>query len=336
MVRTRLSDGHGKQFHAAADYRRSSLEDRGRVDVMTEAQASHLGLRTAVEAPGFVVRPNYQHLFAGSGEWCVAIHNDGSLVFWGNVRFGNDQLPAGNDFIAVAPAVSGCAALRSDGTVESWGGGYWDGQVRSFVTPGGLSNIVAITGYRNTLAAVASDGTVTMWGETPDIALPDSPGTVLNSSHGSGVYLDADGHPQVWGPTGYPNYAPPTYACHLFKTYISHGMVINENGDAIELGTFDNSPDPQVDFNPADLLGVRSISVSASGRYVIKSDGTIAGSYFEGYDLEPPAITGNFLETFNGNYNHYFLRDDGKVFGGPGSTYDDVHIVPSSLTLLGF
>src|ERR1051326_1999664 len=51
----------------------------------------------------------------------------GKLVAWGNNAYGQTNVPAGNDFVAIDASQGGHAlALRSDGSLVGWGWNYGD------------------------------------------------------------------------------------------------------------------------------------------------------------------------------------------------------------------
>ena len=51
----------------------------------------------------------------------------GKLVAWGNNQYGQTNVPAGNDFVAIdASQGFHSLALRSDGSLAGWGSNYGD------------------------------------------------------------------------------------------------------------------------------------------------------------------------------------------------------------------
>lgn len=88
-----------------------------------------------------------------------------SVVVWGEQSI-NRPVPDGiTNAVQVTTGVRHCAALRSDGTVITWG-------VFDFTAPDeivipqpiDLSNVVAIASGKNHVLALKSDGTVVRWG----------------------------------------------------------------------------------------------------------------------------------------------------------------------------
>src|SRR5437016_7183401 len=59
----------------------------------------------------------------------------GKLVAWGNNQYGQTNVPAGNDFVAIDASQGGHAlALRSDGSLAGWGWNFGD----PFLAPGDI------------------------------------------------------------------------------------------------------------------------------------------------------------------------------------------------------
>jgi alpha-tubulin suppressor-like RCC1 family protein len=119
---------------------------------------------------------------AGGGEWSMALREDGTVWAWGdnqNGALGNGtrtpsdvpiQVPGLDGIIQIAAARGGGGfALKSDGTVWSWGSRYFGllGRTGDYLTVGqveNLSDIVFVGAAWWHAFAVKSDGTLWMWG----------------------------------------------------------------------------------------------------------------------------------------------------------------------------
>src|SRR5205085_9033950 len=78
-----------------------------------------------------------------------------SLAAWGSNFWGQLNVPAGNDFVDVVLSFVGAMALRSDGSIVSWGG-YTKGY--NVVAPAG-SDIIAIgPGYDAAFLGISLGG----------------------------------------------------------------------------------------------------------------------------------------------------------------------------------
>ena len=51
----------------------------------------------------------------------LALKSDGSLAGWGYNGYGQTNVPAGNDFVAIAAGDDHSLALKSDGSLAGWG-----------------------------------------------------------------------------------------------------------------------------------------------------------------------------------------------------------------------
>ena len=108
---------------------------------------------------------------AKAGRWSVGValctlallasapanaHAQGSLVSWGYDGYGQvSDTPAGN-FFAVAAGSVHSVAIRTDGSLVSWGSGF--GQVSG---PAGTFIAVAVGDFHN--VAIRADGTLVSW-----------------------------------------------------------------------------------------------------------------------------------------------------------------------------
>jgi alpha-tubulin suppressor-like RCC1 family protein len=91
--------------------------------------------------------------------YAVGIQNSGNVVAWGYDYSGQTDVPAGlSNVTAVAAGTYHALALRTDGTIVSWGSAFFS------ALPLGVTNVAAIaTGSYHSLA-LKNDGTVAAWG----------------------------------------------------------------------------------------------------------------------------------------------------------------------------
>jgi uncharacterized repeat protein (TIGR01451 family) len=211
-----------------------------------------------------------------------ALKQDGSVWGWGKNDYGamgngslygvhTNPVPVNNlsSITAVSTGGTHSLALKSDGTVWSWGlnslgetGGdgpsYTDARVVN-----GLSNVTAVSAGSNHSMALKSDGTVWIWGGNDRGQL------------GLGT-LDSDRHPTpviVPGLTGVNSISAGTG----FSVVVRNDGTVwtwgeNLNGQLGVAGASTKSP-AQV----GGVSGVKAVSVSYNHVLALKTDGTVVG-----------------------------------------------------------
>jgi alpha-tubulin suppressor-like RCC1 family protein len=132
---------------------------------------------------------------SAGGAYCLALKSDGTMLSWGSDQkgqLGDDAVsalkampvsvnPEASNIIAIAAGDSHSLALKSDGSLLSWG---WDGsgQLGDDTAPADkfmpvavstASNIAAIAAGQRYSLALKSDGTMLSWGQDNDGQLGD-------------------------------------------------------------------------------------------------------------------------------------------------------------------
>ena len=102
---------------------------------------------------------DYVAIATGEGH-CLALRSNGSLVAWGANHKGQCNVPAGTDYVAIAAGWGNSLALRSDGSLVAWGDNH-EGQCN---VPGGNDYAAIATGGDHCLA-LRSDGVIVAWGD---------------------------------------------------------------------------------------------------------------------------------------------------------------------------
>ena len=312
----------------------SSDESSDTSDTSDTSESSDSTILLSSESSDPIVLPtNYKHLVGAGGEFAIAVQQDGSIVFWGNQRFGNELIPSGTNFKAVAACTSGCAALRTDGTVASWGGGYWDGQPQSFTDPG-LTNVVQITGNSNTFWALHDNGSISTWGKT---ASSDPSGAVARfmPSHQSGLGIDASSIPSWWNhPVADWQTGFPTVAVDQIDVNDGTGVALYSDNT---IGCWGNDTYGIVSGCPS-ITNAQAVAIMVETAYAIQSNGSIthwgADNNGPNYNFDNYPTTGNFLDVITSWANAYFIKDDGTLYG-VGSDMDGANN-PPAMTLYGF
>lgn len=219
---------------------------------------------------------------AGVGH-TVALKSDGTVVTWGSNPDGelgngttNDSYTpitvpglTGVTAIAVGPSGYHTVALKSDGTVVTWGynnkGQLGDGTTDNGLGPvavPGLTGVVALAAGDAHSVAVKSDGTVVAWGSNS------------NGQLGDGTTNDSLAPVAVAGLAGVVRVAAGdahTVAVKSDGTVAAWGY----NGDG-ELGdgTTTDNPNPEV---VAGIVGVIGVAAGDYHTEVVKFDGVVVG-----------------------------------------------------------
>lgn len=88
----------------------------------------------------------------------LALRSDGSIVTWGL----STNIPdAASNAVAIAAGTGHGLALRADGQVVAWG----ENQFGQASVPASLSNVVAIAAHGDNSMALCSDGSLVAWGD---------------------------------------------------------------------------------------------------------------------------------------------------------------------------
>jgi alpha-tubulin suppressor-like RCC1 family protein len=231
---------------------------------------------------------------------------------WG---FYYDAIPEDMAFPAFAPddlsnvvAMAGgyyhSLALRSDGTVASWGVAYRGGTD----APTGLSNVVAIAAAGFHSLALRNDGTVIGWGDnnsgqsTPPSTLTNA--VAVAAGDYSSLALTSAGAVVFWG--AWP--APPSDLVDVVAIAAGkfHSVALKADGTVVAWG---NNAAGQTNV-PAGLSNVIAIAAGGNHSVALKSVGT-ALSWGDGI-IAPPGIS-NLVSIASGEHACLGLKSDGTL-----------------------
>ncbi|MEY2844908.1 MAG: Cellulosome-anchoring protein precursor, partial [Chloroflexota bacterium] len=136
---------------------------------------------------------------SANGSNAIALKSDGTVVVWGNNKFGQLNVPPSvTGITAVAAGAAHMLALKSDGTVIAWGRNHL-GQLN---VPYGMSGVTAIAAGVDHSLALLSTGEVVAWGSN-NYGESKAPGLRGVTAIAAGLYFSAalrnDGTVVAWG-----------------------------------------------------------------------------------------------------------------------------------------
>jgi|GEM_PF-865209 len=204
----------------------------------------------------------------------VAIKTDGSLVSWGDSDdFGElSQTPTTGTYVAVSAGGAFSVALASDGSLVAWGADN-NGNVSQTPTTG---SYVAVAAGSSHVVALRSDGSLVSWGW-------DFQGQVSNTPT-----------------TG-------TYTAVAAGTY--HSLALRDDGQIVSWGTNLNGQVGQTPSGPH-----LAIASGDNHSIAIRADGSLVtwGWDLYGQVSETPS-TGTYVAIDGGKWHSTALADDGSL-----------------------
>jgi len=244
----------------------------------------------------------------GGDHW-LALRSDGSLVGWGWNRYGEADVPAGNDFVAIAVGRHYCLALRSDGSLVAWGRNDYG---EADVPPG--SDFVAIAAGAHHCLALRSDGSLVAWGLNVSGITDVPPGTdfvAIAAGDRHSLALRFDGSLVGWGYNNYGQTDVPQgndFVAIAAGGY--HSLAIRSDGSLEAWGC---NNDGQTDMPPgSDFV---AIAAGCSHSLAVRSDGSLIGWGWNWAGLtDVPA--GNDFVAIAACWNYSLaVRSDGSLVG---------------------
>jgi alpha-tubulin suppressor-like RCC1 family protein len=261
----------------------------------------------------------------------------GELVAaWGNNTYGQTQLPEGlDDVIAVAGGFGHNLALKSDGTVVSWGN-YPNSQTN--IPPASLPFVTAIAAGANHSLALTASGTVSAWGDNTygQTNVPSDLSNVRAIAGGyyASVALQWDGSVVVWGndPYGATNVPVGLSNVVAIASGESHVLALKSDGTVVAWG---RNVEGETNVPPG-LSNVVSIGAGATHSLAILFDGSVIGwGDNSAGQLDIPPGLSNVVSVAGGEAQSLALQTDGTVVAwgvSDGSTNYGQGVVPVGLS----
>lgn len=251
-------------------------------------------------------------ILLGAVAMTAATADAGNFVAWGRNVNGETTIP-NVDVIDVAASSFAGAAIKTDGTLVSWGHDGW-GQVST--TPTGTFS--RVYGGNTYTMGIRTDGTLTTWGaqtpgDSPTAMVTTSPsGQFLSASGGlfHAVGLRTDGTLAAWGlahiHTQYGTLNAPSGTFVSVAAGGYHGAALRADGSVAMWG-----------LNQFGIQNVPSgtfTKLGAGGYFTLglRSDGTIAGWGKDDYGVLSTIPSGTFSDFVVGAQFAFARRTSGE------------------------
>jgi hypothetical protein len=262
------------------------------------AGLAHAIRRPADSAPG---APTVTEVSAGLDQVC-ALQSTGTLVCWGNNRYGKSSPPPGA-FISVGAGSNHTCGVRTDGNVVCWGD-----NIRGESTPPAGKFTAVTAGYLFS-CGLRADGTLACWGDNQ--FGQSSPPTGTFTSLDAGTHMTCavrtDGKAACWGSAADGPAKPPDDIFRSVTAGWQDGCGVLTDGT---LKCWGNNQ-----FGQTSPPGGTFTWVTASEHYTcgVRTDGALACWGNNMYGRISPLPSGTFTSASAGGRGGCAVRTDGLV-----------------------
>lgn len=271
----------------------------------------------------------------GSAYQALALMQDGKIESWGTNWFGQSDLPEGLSNVIAVDAGTGNMALKSNGTVVTWGH-YWTGEVVDGklvlipveAPPTDLSDVVAISN-QGLFMGLKRDGTVAAWGpsnKSGELDIPVGLADVVSvTAAGSRAFaVKADGSVVRWGDSWGCSSDLPLGVAKIFADGSSIFALKHDNS-LVDCGCGGYSGPI---FRDRDFsIKVKDVAMNPHWMYVLTEDGKLYDYAGQNFDLNsnlnfPHDLSDGVAVATYGD-NNTVLRADGSIlsWGNAGGSY---------------
>ncbi|MCX6952060.1 MAG: hypothetical protein NTV51_07820 [Verrucomicrobia bacterium] len=201
----------------------------------------------------------------------VGVSQMTQVVGWGRNDQGQSTLPAGvTSVLAVAAGYTHSVALKSDGTLVTWGAS--SNSQFPVTLPAGLSDVVAVAAGADITVAIKGDGTVGTWGQVSSTPVGLDNVMAVAAGIDYAMALKTDGTVVVWGAKGVLGSTPAGLADVVaIAAGWQHRLALKSDGTVVAWGT-DFFGETVV---PAAAQGAVAVAAGAQKSYALKADGSV-------------------------------------------------------------
>jgi alpha-tubulin suppressor-like RCC1 family protein len=259
----------------------------------------------------------------------------GKIIAWGSNQYGQTNVPAGNDFVAIdAGRGYHGLALRSDGSLAGWGWNYGDKDLGTYdifygqaIVPAGNDFKAIAAGATHSLA-LKTDGSLVAWGSNTNqdgnfagqATVPTGNDFVaIAAGDFYSLALKSDGSLVAWGDnsTGQTN-VPSGNDFVAIGAGDSFGLSLKSDGSLVAWGE-DNV------MQVSDVPSGNDFATIAAGwgdDLVLKSDGSLVGWGWNNNGQTNVPSGNGFVAIAAGWQHSLALKSDGSLVGW-GWNYGD-------------
>jgi len=270
----------------------------------------------------------------------IVRNTPGSIAIWGTASYGLEELPEGDDYIAVASGDFHALALRTDGTIVAWGAGTTNTGIfphfGQSIAPAG-NNFVAIAAGSMHSLALRDDGTLISWGRNNHGQTDVPPGNNFIAIACGGLHslaIQENGSIVAWGAgttnTGvYPNFgqsiAPEGNDFEQLAAGAAHSLALKSDGSLIAWGrnNYGQSSVP---------TGENYASISAQNYHnlALRTNGSIASWGRNSAGQCDVPVGNDFIDVSAGREHSIGLKSDGSLLAWGMNTHGQCEVPEGS------
>ncbi|MDD5667013.1 MAG: right-handed parallel beta-helix repeat-containing protein, partial [Actinomycetota bacterium] len=247
----------------------------------------------------------------------------GPLRAWGINDYGQGDVPAGSEYIAITTGGNHSMALLSDGSLAAWG---LNGDAQATAPSGNGYVDIAAGGYHS--LALRSDGSILAWGRN-DHGQADAPTgsdfIAVSAGWNYSLALRADGTIVAWGDNSWGQLGVPSGGdFQAVSAGGYHAAALRSDGSVEQWG---NNSFGQLDNPPQ---GDDFVAVSAGGFHslALHSDGTVYGWGNNAHGQAEAPAGSDFVAVSTGGYHSLALRSDGSILAWGDNVQGQTDVPP--------